>query len=339
MKTSTRTIIVIIALNLITAGFALSQSSGTVAAPQPPSMTNVSHDQSELETLTRSIALSTGRRMAGTGNSVLIIPTQEIKTEDILTINEDINVMSRIFEGKLNQVRHDRSNVNWMFSGNRWMSDPYGMVLGFGSNKAGCMYLQDYGALFMMNVDIPLSAPPDAEKQKEEKPEKENVDQVWEETRKQIYEPQEAVRSRRGKKREQMKYDAEKVENLKTTLIDSLKHAVNIRILKPNESVILSITGSDVSDKIISVQALPGTNRTLIVQEKAGQKITRVYEGSLPDDIGTSSPTVLVIRAKKADIDSFRQRIQILSYPLLGENISGISTAPTLPTTTNVELF
>jgi len=343
MKISTRTIIVFIALNLITAGFALSQSSGTAAVSQPPSATNVIQDQSELETLPSSIALSTGRRTAGTGNSVLIIPTQEMKTEEILTINEDINIMSRILEGKLNQVRHDRSNVNWMFSGNRWMSDPYGMVLGLGSNKVGCMYLQGYGVLFMMNVDFPLSAPPGAEKQEQKEPEKENVDEVWEKTKQQIYEPQET--SRRGliTERTEVKYDAEKVEKLKTTLIESLKHAANIRILKPDESIILSITGSDVSDKIISVQALPGTNRTLIVQEKAGQKITRVYEGSLPDDIGTSSPTVLVIRAKKSDIgnfakgdlnlDSFRQRVQILSYPLLGENVSGIINAPILPTT------
>ena len=145
-----------------------------------------------------------------------------------------------------------------------------------------------------------------------------------------------------------MKYDAEKVEKLKTTLIESLKHAANIRILKPDESVILSITGSGISSgKIVSMVALPGTDQTLVVQEKGGGKITKVYTGGYPDDLQLSSPTVLVIRAKKSDIvsfakgglnlDSFRQRIQILSYPLLGENVSGIITAPTLPTTTNVE--
>jgi hypothetical protein len=249
--------------------------------------------------------------------------------------------MSRIFEGKLNQIRYDRSNVNWMFSENRWISEPYGMLFSSGSNKTGRMYLQGYGALFLMNVDIPLSAPPEAEKQEQKDPEKENIDQVWEKTRQEIYEPQKTGRRTISAERKQAKYDAEKVENLKTTLIESLKHAANIRILKPDESVILSITGSVTSDKIVSVQALPGTNQTLVIQESEGKKITRVYEGGLPDGIGISSPTVLVIRAKKSDIDSFaegglnldsfRQRVQILSYPLLSENVKGSSSQVNVP--------
>jgi hypothetical protein len=345
-------IIVLIAINLITAGFTLAQSSGaaTESAPQStfdavpvqqPSATNIS----QLETLTRSLALRSGRRTAVTSNTVLVIPSQEIKTEDILAINVDINVMSRIFDDKLNQVRFDRSNANWSFVGNRWrMTDSYGTYLGFGGNKTGCMYLQGYGALFLMNVDFPLSAPPEAEKQQEEKPKKENVDQVWEETRKQIYEPQETNRRVRGTERKEVKYDAEKVDNLKTTLIESLKHASNIRILKPDESVILSITGiGTASDDIVSMVAIPGTDQILVTQESGGKEITKVYKGGGADELNLSSPTVLVIRAKKADIDSFakgglnldsfRQRVQILSYPLLSESVAGAGPAMVVPTT------
>jgi len=354
MKTLFRTTVVFIALNLITAGFALAQSAGNATAPQPPvSATNVPREQRESareQRLVRSISsLSTGRRSVGTGNTVLVIPAQEIKTEELLTINEDINVMSRIFEGKLNQVRFDRSNVNWAFTGNRWMSDPYRTYMGRGSNRTGCMYLQGYGALFLMNVDFPLSAPPEMEEQEEKETEKEDVDKVWMETRRQIYDPQDTTRYRREIERQEVKYDVKKVESLKTTLIQALKHAANIRILKPDESVILSITGSGISDKIISIQALPGSNQTLVVKESGGNKVTRVYEGGLPDDMKLSSPTMLIIRAKKSDIDSFakgdvnigtfRQRLQILSYPLLGENVAGIFTAPTLPTTPDVDLF
>ena len=350
MKTSIRTIIVLIAFNLITAGFAPAQVEEAPAQIQPVSATNVSNNQRELETLTRSIAsLRTGRRTADTGNTVFVIPSQEIKTEEILTINEDINVMSRIFEDKLNQVRFDRSNVSWAFTGDRWMSDSYygGMFLGGRGNRAGCMYLQGYGALFMMGVDFPLSAPPEAEKQEQKEPEKDNVDQVWEQTKKQIYEPQETRRPGRGAEHQEVKYDAEKVEKLKTTLIESLKHAANIRILKPDESVVLSITGSGISSgKIISMTDVPGTGQTLVVQEKGGSKVTRVYTGGLPDDLQLSSPTVLVIRTKKSDIDNFakgglnldgfRQRVQIISYPLLGENVAGAGSSIVLPTTGEV---
>ena len=353
MKTLSRMIIVLITINLATAGFVFAQTAGTSVAPQPatfdavpvqqPSATNVSRDRRELETLTRSIALRTGRRTAGTGNTVLVIPTQEIKTEEILTINEDMNVMSRIFEEKLNQLRFGAPNMNWAFSGGHWVSDRYGTF--FGSSSVGrTMYLQGYGALFLMNVDFPLSAPPEAEKQQEEKPKKENVDEVWEQTKQQIYEPQEPVRPGRGAERQEVKYDAEKVENLKTTLIESLKHAANIRILKPDESVILSITGTGTSsNKIVGIMGLPGTDQTIIVQEKGGNKVTQVYTGDLPNDLKLSSPTVLVIRAKKTDIDnfakgglnleSFRQRVQIISYPLLGENAAGAGASMVLPST------
>ncbi len=347
MKTSTRTIIVLITINLITAGFALAQvdkAPAQIRPVEPVSATNVSQVQNGLnELISRSVSLSTGRRRTGTGNTVLVIPSQEIKTEEILTINEDINVMSRIFEDKLNQVRYDRSNVEWSFVGDRWMSDPYGMYLGRGSNRTGCMYLQGYGALFLMGVDFPLSAPPEAETQQEEKPKKEDVDELWDKTRQEIYEPQETRRPGRGAERQEVKYDAEKVEKLKTTLIESLKHAANIRILKPDESVVLSITGSGVSSgKIVGMVALPGTDQTLVVQEKGGKQITKMYTKDAFDRSGFASPTVLVIRAKKADIDnfakgglnldSFRQRVQILSYPLLSENVAGAGPSMVLPT-------
>jgi hypothetical protein len=54
----------------------------------------------------------------------------------------------------------------------------------------------------------------------------------------------------------------------------------------------------------------------------------RVIEETSLNELGLYSPTVLVIRAKKADIDSFakgdldleqfRQRVQMISYPFLG---------------------
>lgn len=353
MKTLTRTIIVFIALNLITAGFALAQASGVLqpsqtpstfdANPvQQPSATNISREQRNIERLMRSVSLSSGRRTVGTGNTVLVIPSQEIKTEEILTINEDINVMSRIFEKNIEQARIG------IAPGNSYIYAQFPpSFLGGGRGEIQNIYLQGYGALFLMNVDFPLSVPPEVEKQQEQKSEKEDVDQVWEQTRQQIYEPQENSRRRPGAEQPEVKYDAEKVEKLKTTLIEALKHAANIRILKPDESVILSITGSGVSSgKIVSMVGLPGTDQTLVVQEKGGNKVSKIYTGGLPDDLQLSSPTVLVIRAKKSDIDSFakgdlnvnsfRQRVQILSYPLLGENVAGSSSSLIIPSTGEV---
>ncbi len=74
---------------------------------------------------------------------------------------------------------------------------------------------------------------------------------------------------------------------------------------------------------------LSGENQ-IIVQEKApdGKTITRLMTSNAFDDIGLSSPTILVIRAKKSDIDEFakgdldfdkfRERTLMLTCPYLG---------------------
>ena len=350
MKTLTRMIIVFITLNLITAGFALAQINAEpvppTAVPAPTPSTIITRNQRDIDRLVRSVTLSTGRSSVGTGtgNTVLVIPNQEIKAEELLTINEDINVMSRIFDNELNQERISKSNMSWSFTGNDLLLGDTPMLFNRDRDKTGTMYLQGYGALFLMNVDFPLSAPPDMQEQEEEETEEEDVDQVWEQTRQQIYEPQSQYQTRRLTRttRPEVKYDAEKVESLKTSLIKALKHAANIRILKPDESLILSITGSGISDRIVSMQELPGTDDIIVIEENQGEHIQKIYTGGLPEDLKFSSPTVLVIRAKKTDIDSFakgdvdlnqfRQRVQILSYPLLGGNVAGTSTSPTLPT-------
>ncbi len=345
MKTLTRIIIVFIALNLITAGFALAQTIPTTVEQAPvPSTTNVSRAPRGVDRDMRSVSLSTGRGLfGGSGiNSVLVIPNQEIKAEELLTINEDMNVMWRIFDNGLNQERLTKTSMSLAFSGGHWMADDFATYFGRDGSRTGSMYLQGYGALFLMKVDFPLSAPPEVQEQEEEKPQKEDVDQVWQQTRQQMYEPQDTRRRRRGRaEREEVKYDAEKVENLKTTLIKALKHAANIRILKPDESVVLSITGSGISSNVVGIMT-DRTDQVMVVEKAGGKQISRVYEGGLPEDIKFSSPTVLVIRAKKSDIasfakgglnyDNFRQRVVILSYPLLGESVIGASNSLVLPT-------
>ena len=61
----------------------------------------------------------------------------------------------------------------------------------------------------------------------------------------------------------------------------------------------------------------------------------KVYKGDISEAFDISSPTLLVIRAKKSDIDAFvkgdldidqfREKVQVLSYPLLGGNIGATS--------------
>lgn len=252
--------------------------------------------------------------------AVLVIPSAEIKAEDVVAITEDMNVMSRILEKNLEQARIATARGG-LFASSR---DPWVALLG-GGGAIESMYLQGYGALFMMKVDFPLSAPPQAEEEETQAAEEEKSDPVWEETRRQMYEPQQTAR--RKAKEPEKKYDAEKVESLKITLIKALKHAANVRSLKSDESVILTTIGSDESAGV-PIMALYG--QKVLLQEKGSDGKATTGWADVPSSSQTTyfSPTALVIRAKKSDIDEFakgtldadqfRQRVQVLACPYLG---------------------
>ncbi len=354
MKTLIHTIIVIAALSLLAAGFAPAQNvsgeevsevavvfaqvqASGPAAPAEPVLLSIPSSEapppisppvaatSNMISFGIDDALSFGLRSGSTG-TVLVIPSEQTSTEDLLTINEDMSVMSRIFEKNLGYAPFPSGRPG--FFGPR--HDSLSMLLGGSRGGIQSMYLQGFGALFMMKVDFPLTPPPDMQDDEKETIKAEDGDPVWQQMRREMYEPENVSRYSRADRPEE-KYDAEKVENLKTTLIKALKHAANIRSLKPDESVILTITGSsEATGTIIKSARLSGGNQIIVSERVAdGKTITRLVSGtSLNDDIRLSSPSILVIRTKKSDIDEFakgdldfdrfRQRVQLLTHPLLG---------------------
>ncbi|MFH1718207.1 MAG: hypothetical protein ABIF19_12710 [Planctomycetota bacterium] len=260
----------------------------------------------------------------GSAGTVLVIPSAEITTEELITVTEDLNVMSRIFENNLEQARISPVGTSLFLSEDH----AFGRLLGMDRSAMQSMYLQGYGVLFLMKVDFPLSPPAEVQQEEQTKEqEAEKTDPVWDQTRRRMYEPDEAGRDKPDEPKE--KYDAEKVENLKTALVQALKHAANIRNLKPDESVILTVAGSaQTTGSSISTVAVAGKNLIVTERHDGGAVTTRLVQGTSPGDIGPSSPAILVIRAKKSDIDGFakgdldadqfRRRVSIISCPYLG---------------------
>ena len=257
----------------------------------------------------RSTGITVPRLHHGGSGSVLVIPSSQMKIENLAAINEDMNVMSRIFDKKLSQ-----SNLT---TEGRWFLGRYPWLAQGGSGTTEAIYLDGYGVLFLMRVNMLLSEPPEAPQ--EEKTDKEDTDPLWAEMRREIYEPEQVGRGK-ADDRSQEKYDAEKVESLKTNLIKTLKHATNIRGLEPEQLVIITVIGkgqqSDTTfTRSFTFQSYGDTRRTVTVPQ--------VEEASL-------LPTVLTIFAKKSDIDGFakgeldydqfRERIGIFkSYAQAGQ--------------------
>lgn len=348
-KALTQTIIVFVAVNLITAGFALAQNAAEEEIQPASKEAVVAEKEIELERKKAEIEAKVAQKEAeiaaevqkqvelvqkqvevmmpeipamprvgipvwqqSGGGAVLVVPAAELKVEDLAAITEDMTVMSRIFDTKLSQAH--------LTTGRGSLSIGFDSLLfGRSSGAIEAIYLEGYGALFLMKVNILLSPPTEA--QEEKKTEEEDTDPLWKQMRQEMYAPQD-TRRRRGDRPEE-KYDAEKVADLKETLIKTLKHAANIRTLKPDESVILTVTGKASQSGPLAMRMYSGGHNTYIATKPGGA-------GS-----GSFSPTVLTIRAKKADIDAFAngtlsfdqfsQKILLLSYSYLGENVGGPS--------------
>ncbi len=89
-------------------------------------------------------------------------------------------------------------------------------------------------------------------------------------------------------------YNAEKVEDLKRTLIKALKHAANIRNLGPDDLVTVVVSGSE-----------PGIAVRHIHVSSRSTGVVKSQTPSWPNEMTSSAPTFLAIRAKKSDIDAF----------------------------------
>jgi hypothetical protein len=321
MKTFIRTITIIIVLTFILTTLAIAQNAAGTA-----SVGLVSNDD-ELLAPSSTNALVQLRTLLSTtnqqhdGGKVLVIPTSEIKPQEMANLMEDMTVMCRIFDKKLAQ-----SNLipRRPFLGRMTFSNPFSMD----NQSMGAMYVQGYGVLFMTTVDFPLSPPPKTEEKEEI--DEEDADPVWEQMKQEIFSPQETARRTAGRQEET--YDATKVENLKSTLVKALVHAANIRHLKPDESVILTVTGSGTSSNSVKVTAIPGHNQVMVTYKDKNKNVTKLLTSPSLNDLGISSPMVLTIRAKKSyidalaqnkiDFDEFEQKMQLLTYPCLGENLS-----------------
>lgn len=315
MKTINRTLSVLIFVNLVTAGFTLAEKvpeeepaeviPETVELPVPPELPIV-----DLRRVIRPTQRRRGRlsELAGSllydpltsprqelqariaqfvaAETALVIPTFETmeKAPDFIeTTVKDLNIMCRIFNKELklsDQVPELYEMV--MFSDSfEHFFDRRGFFGQEGRRTKG-IYLDGYGVLFLIQVDFPLMAPLQAEEK--EKQIEAPGDPIWRQAEQEIYSPEKI--SKMGKEADSAKeYDEEKVEDLKRKLVKSLKHTANIRSLKADESIIISVKGH--------------------------------YSAENP-------PKVLIIRVKKSDLDSFTkgeldsdkfgQKVQMLMY-------------------------
>ena len=256
----------------------------------------------------------------------LVIRSGETDPKTLSALEEDLNVMSRILAKATREKASDDDAVTAMGMRIRTLS------VG-GNSSVENLYLDAYGALFMLHVRFPLLPPPEPAK---EEARQESTDSTWDEARRELYGPKKSSGAVKGnlflKDRQREAYDAKKVAQLKEVLVDALKNAANIRNLKADEHItivvlgrdnapgtrvvnIIKRAGADVNDsarvhEYATASTPPGVGSTITTTDSA-----RVYTTARAGAVAKAGPpviewergstTTLTIRAKKSDVDAF----------------------------------
>jgi hypothetical protein len=255
-------------------------------------------------------------RSTKTGRTLVVRSTHP-DPESLENAEEDLSVMALILRKATGGARGDDKRLAL---GIEVDSSVFGS-----SSGARNVYLEGYGALFLLGVRFPLLAPP--EKSDDPKP-KETASTEWTEAREELrntarpgFEAEYDVVWRGGGGAATEAYSADKVETLKNTLLDALKNATHIRALKPDEFVTVVIQGAESPRVETSVES------------RAGDKRRTVKKTSMERD-----ETVMTVRVKKSDVDAFakgsldqagfRKQASIQTYFRRGD--ASVATSPFL---------
>lgn len=218
----------------------------------------------------------------------LVIPGKDLGGDASDALEEDLNVMARILEKAVERKSDD--------DGPKAM----GIDVFSAGSSSGVrnLYLDGYGALFILKVRFPLVPPPDkTELSKTNEP----SSSTWAEARRELYGPRtEWGEFSKGFRKTFTSptedYDADKVEKLKDSLLEALKNASNVRHLKSDEKVAVAVTGSVGSADML---------RKRVTSENRGSGRAGVYAVDVREAKSEGGQSVLTIQARKSDIDSF----------------------------------
>jgi hypothetical protein len=233
------------------------------------------------------------------GGRTLIIQSSDPDPKTYANLEEDLSVMYRILS-KTRKQDDTGFHLESFISGS--------------SGSVKSMYIEGYGAIFMVGVRFPLVAP---QTSPEEPKPKDTTSEEWERAKKEIYARNtfevdlDRVWTKMGSPVEE--YDSQKVEDLTVGLLQALKNASHIRNLKSDEYVTVAVLGAEAGQLRTSVEKED--------REEDGKSKRKARSETVARGRGESTMT---IRAKKSDIDdfakdklnldAFRKKVKTLVY-------------------------
>jgi hypothetical protein len=256
--------------------------------------------------LGRAMSMINLSRRNSLGDRSLVVPGNQVDTEERREMQEDLNIMGRLLEKLTSPKYQDAESFQAM-----------GIKLQSLSGSAGAprnIYLDGYGALFFLRVKLPLVGPPQKEDDEDTTAE-EPVSSAWEEARADVYGERRQRAFGRGGREE---FDENKVEHLKESLMEALKNATHMRHLKANETVTIMVAGD-------GGRLVEGARRVRAGFGGPNAPRVDVFKYVEPGRPGSAAGgSTLLLRVTKSDVDAFandkltseefRKKVTTLAY-------------------------
>jgi hypothetical protein len=220
----------------------------------------------------------------------VVIQFSEISPTNIATIEEDLTVTTRLI---------DKAIENSIGVESPLYKSGIPMVVTSSSRSVRPLYVDGFGALFMVKVNFPVLGTVKRDERKEPKAEPAKTE--WNEAREELF-PTKQTRWAA----EEEQFNPAQVDALKNGLLAVLQQAANIRHLKPEEFLSINVFGqpatfttiSEVpSDSRVSASRAGNTPNATAAPRYSTRAVAYVSQK-------TGNGTVMTIRAKKSDIDA-----------------------------------
>ena len=249
------------------------ESKGTIVANKKSGQ--VSRHPRAVEV--RPFALNNNAFGTETPTRPLMIRSSRADAKQMDQLSDDLTVMARILDKAI--AEHTDGLHPKKVAGGIEIT-----VLNAGlSSATRAMYVDDYGAIFTLSVNIPLKAQPqvvnvEPKEQKRRTP--------WQETQSELYGPGPRM-IKRWQPALWRQFDQEEVDAFKAMLVETLREATNIRHLKPNDIIAVVVRGMPQSEE---------RDARLKLEDSHEENAAAIEETANPE-------STLVLRIPKMDLD------------------------------------
>lgn len=244
-------------------------------------------------------------RSSGSSVPPVVIQFGSKSTDAIATMEEHLAIMTQIIDDALARVGEDGPD------------EKMGIKLYYtsGGKSVRALYLENFGPLFMVKVNFPVHGPATMELKETEKPD----DSEWNDARRRVLGFPDEKRWTGGSSG--VPYDAARVEDLKKQLIAALKNATNMKGVKPDEFVTVTVFGSPAAsgDTGREWTTSPGGRGASV----GATRLQTVVSSDKDSARSSSQGTVLTLRIKKSDIDAAKEDTAALAKKTLVHTYAG----------------